>query len=86
MPIYSSGGGFGGSLDKAGHGFTRLGAFAQPILGARQVKGEIVPLLLGLIRAEFLDAFAVARTAAVRHDDAKGRGVLGPDAFHSDFD
>ena len=46
---------------------------------------EIVTLLQRLIRADFLDELAIARTAAVGHHNAKHRGVLGPDPLHANF-
>ena len=46
---------------------------------------EIVALLQRLIRADFLDELAIARTAAVGHDNAEHRGVLRPDTFHANF-
>ena len=81
----SRGSSFGGSLDKTGHGVAGLSALAQPILYSREVEGVILPRFPWLIRAEFLNAHAVARAAAVRHHDAKGRLILSPDALHPNF-
>src|SRR5208282_2851547 len=74
-----------GLLDEAGDGVARLRALADPVLGAIELQDEIVTLLQRLIRADFLDELAIARTAAVGHHYAEIRGILGPDAFHANF-
>src|ERR1017187_4645631 len=74
-----------GLLDEAGHGVARLRALADPVLGAIQFQDEIVTLLQRLIRADFLDELAIARTAAVGHNNAEIRGILGPDTLHTNF-
>src|SRR5881296_2924917 len=88
-PTASGHGGRGGPLrlaNETGDGFAGLRALGQPVGGPLKVEGVFVPLLLGQVSAQFLDALAVARAAAVGHNNAKGRGVLGPNAFHADFD
>src|SRR5437773_3050556 len=70
-------------LEKAGDRVRGLGAFAQPMMGPIEVQREVVALLERLVRAQFLDTFAIPRTAAVGHDNAEDRGVLGPDALHA---
>src|SRR3954468_19532006 len=89
MLCYSSrrgrGSSFGGPLDKAGHRVAGLSAFAQPILGAWKIQGVILTCFTWLIRAQFLDALAIARAAAVCDHDAKGRLILGPNALHPNF-
>src|SRR5436190_9252129 len=79
------GGCLGSSLDKAGHGLARLRAFAQPITRALQVERIIVAFFERMISAEFLDALAVAGTAAIGHHDAKNRLVLRANALHTNF-
>src|ERR1017187_8331387 len=74
-----------GLLDEAGHGVARLRALADPVLGAVKLQGEIIALLQRLIRADFLDELAIARTAAVSHHNAKIRGIFGPDTLHANF-
>src|ERR1039457_1242898 len=74
-----------GLLDEAGDGVARLRALADPVLGAIQFQDEIVTLLQRLIRADFLDELAIARTAAVGHYNAEIRGILGPDTLHANF-
>src|SRR5208283_3739855 len=74
-----------GLLDEAGDGVARLGALADPVLGTVEFEREIIALLQRLIRADFLDELAVARTATVSHHNAKHRGILGPDALHANF-
>src|SRR5216117_3002061 len=73
--------------NEAGDCFAGLRALGQPVGSPFEVERLFVPhLLLGQVSAQFLDALAVSRAAAVGHDDAKGRSVLGSDAFHADFD
>src|SRR5208282_1393665 len=60
-----------GLLDETGDGVARLRAFADPVLGAVKLQGEIIPLLQRLIGANFLDELCVARTAAVGYNNAK---------------
>src|SRR4051812_7116621 len=78
--------GFGGFFDEAGDGLARLRPFADPIFCALEIEGEVGAFLQWMIGPEFLDAFAVAGTAAVRDDDAKNGLVFRADAFHSNFD
>jgi hypothetical protein len=56
---------------------------ADPILGALQVDLAIIALFHGLIAADFLDEFAIPRTAAIGHNDAVIRGIFGPDPFQT---
>src|SRR5437867_9343076 len=89
-PTASGHGGRGGPLrlaNEAGNRLAGLGALGKPVGGPFEVERVFVPdFLLRQVSAQLLDALAVARAAAVGHDDAKGRSVLGPDAFHADFD
>src|ERR1019366_9710565 len=72
-------------LDEAGHGVARLRAFADPVLRAIQLEREIFTRLERLVGADFLDALAVARAAAVGHHNAIHRGVFSADPFHANF-
>ena len=58
--------------------------FADPVLRPLQIKHDIVGFLAWMIRGQFLDELAIARTAAVSHNNTKHRSVLRADAFHSD--
>src|ERR1019366_3687586 len=72
-------------LDEAGHGVARLRAFADPVLGAIELEREIFTRLERLVGADFLDALAIARAAAVGHHNAIHRGVFRADPFHANF-
>src|ERR1041385_2079290 len=71
--------------DETGHGIARLRALAHPIPRPLQIQRHIVALLERLVGAEFLDTFAIARTAGVSDDDTKRRFVLRADALHANF-
>src|SRR5204863_1649065 len=73
----------GGLANKAGNRVGRLRALVEPILGPFVIQDKIVPLLQGLIGADFFDELAVARAAIVRHHNAEHGGVLRPDSFHA---
>src|SRR5262245_18507516 len=77
---------FAGLLNKAGHGLAGLSAFARPVLGTLQFERDILALLQRQIRTQLFDALAIARAAAVGHNNAKRRVVPGADAFHPNFD
>ena len=72
-------------FDEAGDGLARLRAFANPVFGAVEVDLAIVAFFQRLIRADFLDEPAIARTAAVGNHNAEKWSVLGSDALHSNF-
>ena len=72
-------------LDEAGDRVARLRTLADPIRGAIQLQGEIFALLERLVGADFLNALAVARAAAVGHHNAEHRGVFRADPFHANF-
>src|ERR1035438_255438 len=85
LSLRGSGRGFDGLLDHAGDGFAGLRAFADPVLGALQIKGEIITLLPGQIRAQFLDELSVAGAAPIRHNDPERGLVLRPDSLQTNF-
>src|ERR1035441_9016234 len=68
-------GSLGRLLDEAGDGLTRLCAFAHPVLDPLQVHGEVTILLPRQVGAQFLDELAIARTAAICHNNAE-RGLV----------
>src|SRR5262245_7414756 len=72
-------------FDETGDRIARLSAFAEPILGPVKVKRVIVTFLPWLIRAEFLDEFAITGTAAISHNNAENRGIFGPNPLHANF-
>src|ERR1043165_6282885 len=74
--------GLGRLLDEAGDGIAGLRALAEPILRAFEVELHVVGFFLGPISAEFFNELPVARAAAIGHDNAKNRVVLGPDTLH----
>src|SRR6185503_419689 len=76
-------GGLSGLLDKAGHRVAGLRAFANPVLRALEIEREILTLVFRQVCSQFLDAFPVARAAAIGDHDAEGRLVFRADALHS---
>src|ERR1035437_680642 len=78
-------GSFGRFLDETGDGLARLGAFAQPVVRPVQVQGVLVILLLRQVGAQFLDELAIARTAAISHDNTERGLVLRPDSLQPNF-
>src|ERR1035437_8570164 len=78
-------GGFGCPLDKAGDRLAWLRAFAHPVLGPLQVQGEVICLLPRQVRAQLLDELAIARTAAISHNNTEGGLVLRPDSLQTNF-
>src|SRR6185437_8045250 len=72
-------------LDETGDSVAGLRAFADPILRAIHLERKIVALFEGIVSADFLNEFAVARAAAVGEDDAECRRVFRADAFHANF-
>ena len=83
--IFDRRGGLRRFFDEAGHGVARLRAFADPVLRAIQLEREIFTRLERLVGADFLDALAIARAAAVGHHNAIHRGVFRADPFHANF-
>src|ERR1019366_8152562 len=77
--------GFGGLLDEAGHSLARLRAFAHPVLDPFQVHREVSILLPWQVGAQLLDELAIARTAAISHNNAERGLVLCPDSLQSNF-
>ena len=61
-------------FDQAPHRVRRLGALADPVLDPFELQGAVVAGFLGIVGANDLDKFSIARAAAVRHHDL----VIGP--------
>jgi hypothetical protein len=57
-------------LNQAAHSIGWLGAFADPILGAFNIKRTVLPSLLWIVRADNLDKSPVARAAAFGNNDS----------------
>ena len=63
-------------LNQAAHSVGWLRALADPVLGALNAKRTVLTTLLWIVRANDLDEFPVARTAAVRHYDSVVRPIF----------
>src|SRR5690242_4751306 len=74
-----------GFFNETGDRIAWLGPFAEPILSAFEIQSKVVALFERLIRAEFLDEFAIARAAAISNHNAENRGVFGPYPLHANF-
>jgi len=72
-------------LQEARHRIARLRALGDPILRAVHLDAEIIALLQRLIGSNLLDELAIARTAAIGHDNAENRQILRADPLHANF-
>src|SRR3546814_11848916 len=78
---------FRSGVEEAGNAIGRLRADAQPMLRAVAVQRHALGIVLGeqrIIGADLLDEAAIARGAAVRHDDAVIGTLLGATARQTD--